>query len=60
MNERNIEYVSGGGRMPEERILEKKRANRIDHFLRRIKTKKVKELAEQMLEDMMQGVRRKL
>ena len=34
-------------------------ANNIDHLVRRIK-QKIKELGQQMLQDMMEGVRRKL
>lgn len=75
LNERNIPYVSrtdNPPNVPQARpievvwtILEQKiyennwEANSIDHLVRRIK-QKVKELDQQMLQDMMEGIRRKL
>ena len=75
MNEKNIPYVSlvdNPPNVPQARpieviwtILERKiyknnwEANNIDHLVRRIK-QKIKELDRQMLQDMMEGVRRKL
>ena len=75
LNEKNIPYVSlvdNPPNVPQARpieviwtILERKiyennwEANNIDHLVRRIK-QKIKELDQQMLQDMMEGVRRKL
>ena len=75
LNEKNIPYVSlvdNPPNVPQARpikviwtILERKidennwQANNIDHLLRRIK-QNIKELDEQMLQDMIEGVRRKL
>ena len=75
MNEKNISYVSrvdSAPNVPEARpieviwtILERKidennwETNNIDRLVRRIK-QKIKEFDEQMLQDMMEGVRRKL
>ena len=75
LNEKNILYVSlvdNPPNVPQARpieviwtILERKiyennwEANNIDHLVRRIK-QKIKELDQQMLQNMMEGVRRKL
>ena len=75
LNEKNIPYVSlvdNPPNVPQARpieviwtILERKiyennwEANNIDHLVGRIK-QKIKELDQQMLQDMMEGVRRKL
>ena len=75
LNEKNIPYVSlvdNPPNVPQARpieviwtILERKiyennwEANNIDHLVRRIK-QKIKELDQQMWQDMMEGVRRKL
>ena len=75
LNENNIPYVSlvdNPPNVPQARpieviwtILERKiyennwEANNIDHLVRRIQ-QKIKELDQQMLQDMMEGVRRKL
>ena len=72
LNEKNIPYVSLVDNPPNVcpieviwTILERKiyennwEANNIDHLVRRIK-QKIKELDQQMLQDMMEGVRRKL